>query len=260
MHLSIVIPVFNSSNILNNLIKQIKFNLKFKEIKKFEIILVNDCSQDNSWNKIKELSKKNLEIKGINLSNNYGQHSSIFAGLKYAKGKIVITMDDDLQHPPSGLISIYKKLNECDLCYTLYITRKHARWKKLVSQINNIFSSFLFNKPFHIYLSSFRGFKAEIKNKIIKHKKPIIFLDSLLLKASKKTCTISVKHKKRFKGESNYNISNLFSLWFDMIENYHFLPLRFGSLIGLISFLLIKLIRFYKNKKNVQFKIKEKTF
>ena len=63
MHLSIVIPVFNSSNILNNLIKQIKFNLKFKEIKKFEIILVNDCSQDNSWNKIKELSKKNLEIK-----------------------------------------------------------------------------------------------------------------------------------------------------------------------------------------------------
>ena len=169
-------------------------------------------------------------------------------------------MDDDLQHPPSGLISIYKKLNECDLCYTLYINRKHVRWKKLVSQINNIFSSFLFNKPFHIYLSSFRGFKAEIKNKIIKHKKPIIFLDSLLLKASKKTCTISVKHKKRFKGESNYNISNLFSLWFDMIENYHFLPLRFGSLIGLISFLLIKLIRFYKNKKNVQFKIKEKTF
>ena len=83
MHLSIVIPVFNSSNILNNLIKQIKFNLKFKEIKKFEIILVNDCSQDNSWNKIKELSKKNVEIKGINLSNNYGQHSSIFAGLKY---------------------------------------------------------------------------------------------------------------------------------------------------------------------------------
>ena len=82
----------------------------------------------------------------------------------------------------------------------------------------------------------------------------------MLLKASKKTCTISVKHKKRFKGESNYNISNLFSLWFDMIENYHFLPLRFGSFIGLISFLLIKLIRFYKNKKNVQFKIKEKTF
>ena len=142
MNLSIVIPVFNSSNILNNLIKQIKFNLKFKEIKKFEIILVNDCSQDNSWNKIKELSKKNLEIKGINLSNNYGQHSSIFAGLKYAKGKIVITMDDDLQHPPSGLISIYKKLNERDLCYTLYIKRKHVRcyikrkhvrWEKLVS-------------------------------------------------------------------------------------------------------------------------------
>ena len=111
MHLSIVIPVFNSLNILNNLIKQIKFNLKFKEIKKFEIILVNDCSQDNSWNKIKELSKKNLEIKGINLSNNYGQHSSIFAGLKYSKGKIVITTNDDLQHPPSSLISIYKKLN-----------------------------------------------------------------------------------------------------------------------------------------------------
>ena len=88
MHLSIVILVFNSLNILNNLIKQIKFNLKFKEIKKFEIILVNDCSQDNSWNKIKELSKKNLEIKGINLSNNYGKLIRFYKNKKNVQFKI----------------------------------------------------------------------------------------------------------------------------------------------------------------------------
>ena len=82
----------------------------------------------------------------------------------------------------------------------------------------------------------------------------------MLLKYAKKICVINVRHKKRFTGDSNYKFKNLFSLWFDMIENYHFLPLRFGSLIGLISFLFIKLVRFYKNKKNVQFKIKEKTF
>ena len=75
-------------------------------------------------------------------------------------------MDDDLQYPPSSLISIYKKLNECDLCYALYIKRKHIRWKKLVSNLNNIFSSFLFNKAFHIYTSTFRGFRAKIKKKL----------------------------------------------------------------------------------------------
>ena len=258
MNLSIIVPVYNSSKILKVLIKKIKKNLKAKN---YEIIFINDASSDNSWNEIKKISKKNKRVKGINLSENFGQHSAIFAGLKYAKGKKIITMDDDLQHPPESIYDIISKLNKHDLCYTTYLKRKHVFWKRSVSWVNNIFSSFLFDKPIHIYLSSFRGFNRKLLNQIVKDKNSIVFIDGLLLKYAKKICTIKVKHKKRFSGYSNYKFKNLFSLWFDMISNYHFYPIRIGSFIGLFSKIIILLIRILSRKNKVaQYKVKETNF
>jgi glycosyltransferase involved in cell wall biosynthesis len=260
MNLSIVIPIYNSSQIIHKLIDQLNSKIDNKIVKKFEIILVNDCSKDNSWDVIKKITKKNSKIRGINLFKNYGQHSAIFAGLKFARGQKIITMDDDLQHPPSSIMSIYKKLDNYDLCYTLYLNRKHPAWKKIISYLNNVYSSFLFNKPMNIYLSSFRGFKLHICKKIIHFKKPIIFLDSLLLKETKNICAIKIIHKKRFKGDSNYKPGNLFSLFFDMIVNYHFLPTRFGTFLGVVSKFIVQVFRILNYKKKFQYKIKEKTF
>ena len=258
MNLSIIVPVYNSSKILKVLIKKIKKNLKAKN---YEIIFINDASSDNSWNEIKKISKKNKRVKGINLSENFGQHSAIFAGLKYAKGKKIITMDDDLQHPPESINDIISKLNKHDLCYTTYLKRKHVFWKRSVSWVNNIFSSFLFDKPIHIYLSAFRGFNRKLLNQIVKDKNSIVFIDGLLLNYAKKICTIKVKHKKRFSGYSNYKFKNLFSLWFDMISNYHFYPIRIGSFIGLFSKIIILLIRILSRKNKVaQYKVKETNF
>ena len=260
MKLSIVIPIYNSSKIIHKLINQLNSKIDNKIIRKFEIILINDCSNDDSWTVIKKISKNNSKIRGINLQENYGQHSAIFAGLKFARGKKIITMDDDLQHPPSSIMAIYNKLDDYDLCYTLYLKRKHPIWKKTISYLNNVYSSFLFNKPLSIYHSSFRGFKSRMCKKILHFKKPVIFLDSLLLKETKNICTIKVKHKKRFKGESNYKLKNLFSLFFDMIVNYHFLPLRFGTLLGIISNFFVQILRLLDKNKNDQYIIKEKTF
>ena len=258
MNLSIIVPVYNSSKILKVLVKRIKKNLRTKN---YEIIFVNDASLDNSWNEIKKISKKNKKVKGINLSENFGQHSAIFAGLKYAKGKKIITMDDDLQHPPESIEDIMSKLNKHDLCYTIYLKRKHIFWKRSVSWVNNIFSSFLFNKPIHIYFSSFRGFDVKLLNQIVKDRNPIVFIDGLLLRYAKKICTIKVRHKKRFSGDSNYKFKNLFSLWFDMISNYHFYPIRIGSFVGLFSKIIVLLIRMLSRKnKVIQYKIKETNF
>ena len=107
MNLSIVIPVYNSSNILDNLLSQIKRNIKLNSISKFEVILVNDASKDQSWKKIVKLKKKFKFVKGINLDRNIGQHQAIFVGLKYCSGKKIITMDDDMQHPPEYVFEIY---------------------------------------------------------------------------------------------------------------------------------------------------------
>ena len=128
MILSIVIPVYNSENILDDLINQISLEIKKTNLlKDFEIILVNDNSLDNSWNKIKEIANNQNNIIGINLSKNFGQHNALMAGIKNSKGDFLITMDDDLQHPPSYIIDIINKLSEgFDVCYTKYQNNKYS--------------------------------------------------------------------------------------------------------------------------------------
>ena len=138
MDLSIVIPVYNSENIIDDLIKKIVKSVgDIKTINSYEILLINDCSPDKSWNKIDYLSKKFPSVKGIDLTENFGQHNAIMCGLKECNGNFVITMDDDLQHPPDSIKDIIIKLNEGhDVCYTNYLNRKHPLWKKIVSWLN----------------------------------------------------------------------------------------------------------------------------
>ena len=258
--LSIIIPVYNSSKILNRLVNEINSNLCEKFKNDYEIILVNDFSIDNSWEVIKQISEKFHFIKGIDLSYNVGQHGAIFIGLKNSKGNRIIIMDDDLQHPPQSLISIYEQLNLYDACYTLYLKRKHVFWKIFVSKLNNFFSSFIFDKPFKIYTSSMKGMRSEVKDRFVGHNPKIPFIDSLILREAKNITNIKVYHQKRFEGKSNYDVKKLLILWFDMIENYHFYPLRFGSLIGFISFCIVRFLRIFDTRKSFSFEIKEKTF
>lgn len=260
MKLSIIIPVYNSSKILEKLVTEINLNLSVRFKNDYEIILVNDFSKDNSWDIIKKISKEFNFIKGIDLNYNVGQHGAIFVGLKYSIGNKIIIMDDDLQHPPQSLISIYEQLDLYDACYTLYLKRKHVYWKIIVSTVNNFFSSFIFDKPFKIYTSSMKGITGDIKDKFVGLNPKIPFIDSLILREAKNITNIKVYHQKRFEGKSNYDVRKLFILWFDMIENYHFYPLRFGSLIGFVSFCIVKIFRIFNTKKNFSFEIKEKTF
>ena len=243
------------------MVKRIKKNLRTKN---YEIIFINDASLDNSWNEIKKISKKNKKVKGINLSENFGQHSAIFAGLKYAKGKKIITMDDDLQHPPESIKDIYAELQKnYDACYTYYLDRKHSLWKKFVSWLNNLISSYLLNKPLKIYMSSFRGFKKNVLNEILKYKESKVYLDGLIIKSTKKISMINVPHNKRMVGKSNYNFKKLLKLWSHMAINFSTHPIRIATLLGITLKYLILIFNkvFLKEDKNTdQYLIKEKTF
>ena len=105
MKLSIVIPVYNSSSIIENLASDIlAVSKNLSKISDIELILVNDCSSDDTWLKISKVSETNKDkIIGINLMKNYGQHNAIMAGLKIAKGDYILLMDDDYQHPPKEI-------------------------------------------------------------------------------------------------------------------------------------------------------------
>ena len=105
MNISIVVPVYNSSSIIDNLTKDILSVIKkISDVNKIQLILVNDCSTDESWKKISKLSSEYKEIViGVNLMRNYGQHTAIMAGLRLADGDYIILIDDDYQHPPKEI-------------------------------------------------------------------------------------------------------------------------------------------------------------
>lgn len=258
MELSIIIPVYNSSKVLNKLIFKIIYQIKKKlKISEFEIFLINDFSNDNSWEIIEKIAKKNKKIKGINLTKNFGQHNAILAGLRYVSGQKIITMDDDFEHPPEYIEKFYFELDKSDACYTYYLNRKHSFIKKTISQINNFVSSFLLNKPFKIYLSSFRGFKKRVRNKIINYKKNYVYLDYLILINTKKINMINIQHGKRLTGKGNYTVKKLFKLWASMILSIDTFPITIHSIFNFI--LKSLLAPFFKMEKN-QYIIKQKTF
>ena len=263
MDLSIIIPVFNSENILEQLIHRIVKSLNNLQIN-FEIILINDFSHDASWKKIKFLSNEYSNIKGLNLSENYGQHNAIMAGLNECKGNNIITMDDDLQHPPESIKDIYNELSKnYDACYVNYINRQHPVWKRFVSWLNNVVSSYLMRKPLKIYTSSFKGFKRNVLQEIIKYQGSKVFLDGLILKATKNISMVSVPHHKRLSGKSNYDFKKLISLWSDMAINCPVYPIRLSTFFVIIIKYLILIYRnnFYRNEKiKNQYSIKEKTY
>jgi len=256
MRVSIIVPVYNSSPMLEELAQRIELTMTSLNLENnYELLLINDASEDDSWKTITLLIKQFTFIKGINLSENFGQHNAIMAGLNNCCGDYIITIDDDLQHSPEFFPDILNVLKTKDVCYTNYKNRKHIGWKKFVSNLNNVISSFILNKPLRIYMSSYRGMVKKIQLQIIQFKKSDVYIDGLIINSTKNIGMISVDHHARKIGESNYNLKKLLILWSNMILNFSFQPFSMASIFGIILKFITKLIRKKNNKK--QFEILE---
>lgn len=232
--LSIVVPVYRSEEILPVLVETI-----YREMQKaaledaFELLLVNDCSPDHSWSVICALADRFSFVKGISLRRNFGQHNATMAGLNHASGEIVVVMDDDLQHPPGAIAEMIETLsNGYDVCYTHYLNRQHALWKKAGSCINNWVAKRLLNKPQGIYLSSFKALRKEVVDEVIKYDGPYAYVDGLILDVTGAITSIEIEHQPRLTGEGNYNFRRSLSLWFKMATSFSILPLRLASYVG----------------------------
>ncbi|MEO8332990.1 MAG: glycosyltransferase family 2 protein [Gallionella sp.] len=232
--LSIVVPVYRSAQILPQLVEQIHAEmLKEGLADRFELLLVNDASPDNSWQVIRSLAAKHHFIKGISLRRNFGQHNAIMAGLNHVSGDFVILMDDDLQHPPHAIGDMVRALAEgYDVCYTNYVNRQHAYWKKLGSQFNDWVATQLLGKPKGLYLSSFKGLRKEIVWEVIRYDGPYAYVDGLILDVTRSITTIDIEHQSRHEGEGNYNLRRSISLWLKMATSFSVLPLRVASYTG----------------------------
>jgi len=232
--LSIIVPVYRSAAILPLLVETIQQEMQNANLlDTFELLLVNDASPDNSWQVICELAKQYPFVKGISLRRNFGQHNATMAGMNHAMGDIVVIMDDDLQHPPKAITGMIDALNKgYDVCYTRYLNRQHATWKKLGSLFNDRIATHLLGKPKTLYLSSFKAVRQEVVKEVIKYNGPYAYLDGLILDVTQSITTINIEHKARHEGQGNYNLRRSFSLWLKMATSFSVIPLRIASYMG----------------------------
>jgi polyisoprenyl-phosphate glycosyltransferase len=233
--LSIVVPVYRSERILPELVRQISAAIDATELDgKWELILVNDASPDGSWNVIRRLASEHANVHGVCLARNFGQHNATMAGLNVSRGNVVIIMDDDLQHPPSSIGALVEVIHSgSDVCYTRYVGRQHAAWKKFGSWFNDRVASFLLKKPKGLYLSSYKALARNVVREIIRYDGPYAYIDGLILDVTRNITVVPIEHQARHEGEGNYGLRRSISLWLKMATSFSVVPLRLASIGGL---------------------------
>ena len=235
---SVVVPVYNGERTLVTLAEQIKHVLMLR-VPSFEIIFVNDGSQDRSWELIADLADNDPNIRGLNLMHNYGQHNALLAGIQKTRYQVILTIDDDLQHPPEEIPRLLSKLNEgYDVVYGRPAVRNHNIWRNVASKTLKTVLRIVLGAKMGGQSSAFRAFRADLKTGFKNFADARLSLDVLLSWSANKVTHVLVEHNERQAGKSGYTLRKLLSLSFNMLTGYSTLPLRIASGIGLVTALV----------------------
>jgi len=231
--LSIVIPVYRGAASIGELVEA----LRALDIDGgLEIVLVVDGSPDDSFEVCRRLMQQpGAPITLVNLSRNFGEHNAVMAGLAQARGAYTITMDDDLQNPPSEVKRLYEHCRDggYDAVYTYYEEKQHETWRNWGSRFTNWCADRLIDKPKGLYLSSFRCMNAFVREQIVPYAGPYPYVDGLLMQVTQNIGRLQVMHLPRAVGRTNYTLRRLVRLWLSMFLNFSVMPLRLASLTGI---------------------------
>jgi undecaprenyl-phosphate 4-deoxy-4-formamido-L-arabinose transferase len=230
---SIVIPVYRGAETIGPLVDLLIDALSVQY--RLEIVLVNDCSPDNSEEMCSQLYRKHsLVVKFYSLAKNVGEHNAVMAGLNCSKGEWVVIMDDDFQNPVSEVIKLvnHAVANAYDVVYTYYDKKKHSFFRNAGSWFNDRVATIMLNKPAKLYLSSFKVVNRFLVGEIVKYTLPYPYIDGLILRTTSNIGTIKVEHCGRAVGRSGYTMRKLVSLWMNMFTNFSIIPLRISMGIG----------------------------
>jgi len=240
VELSVVIPVYNSSDSLPHLLEQLTRQLE--ELgRRYEVILVDDDSADRSWEVIKELAPEHPHLLAVRLMRNSGQAGATLCGLARARGEIVVTMDDDLQHPPDQLPKLLRTLEtqpQIDCVFGCFAKKRHAAYRNLGSRILHWVNARAFGFPKDLRPSSFRAMRRSLALAILQHRSASPVILALVCRSTRRISSVRVDHAQRRAGKSNYSLSKQIRLALDDICNVSMLPLRVVSAVGAATCLL----------------------
>ncbi len=230
--LSIVIPVYRSAESLPELIAELGRALPTLT-DTYEVILVDDGSPDNSWQIIDRLAREHPWLRGITLMRNYGQHNALLCGIRAARHEIIVTMDDDLQHPPAELPRLLATLAEgYDVVYGTPQHEQHGLMRDLASQITKLALQGSMGVDIARKVSAFRAFRAQLRDAFANYRSPYVNIDVLLTWATTRFTAVEVRHDPRKYGASTYTMRKLVRHALNMITGFSIIPLQIASLVG----------------------------
>jgi len=229
---SIVIPVYHGEQTLSELTSRIAAVLQPLEYK-FEIILVNDGSKDHSWETICKLASEHSWIRGFDLMQNYGQHNALLIGVRAALYENVVTMDDDLQHPPEEIPALLNVLSEtCFIAYGMPRELRHSLLRNLSARGTKFLLHRFMGMKSMTDTSPFRAFHTELRDAFSVYNGPYVDIDALLIWATDRRCAIQLNFDRRHSGASSYTLKKLIEHTLNMVVDFSVIPLRLADYIG----------------------------
>ena len=232
MDLSIVIPVYNSSESLQRLTTRLIAALEDLQVT-HEIIFVDDGSRDRSWEVLQAIQAEHSDrVICVQLMRNFGQHNALMCGFRHTQGQFVVTLDDDLQNPPEEIGKLLAAIRSqpLDVVYGAPDRRKHRTWRNLGSWMVNFVYRTMFKTQ--VSISSFRIIRREVLEATFSYSLNYTFVDGLLAWNTQRIREVTVEHHPRQCGRSNYSVAKLVVLALNLFSNFSLLPLQVVSLIG----------------------------
>ncbi len=230
--LSVIIPVYNSGDILPTFAERLGASLK-EICREYEVLLVNDGSGDNSWGVIQDLARKYPFIRGINLMRNFGQHNALLCGIRAARFEYLVTMDDDLQHPPEEIYRLVDEIGKgFDVVYGIPQKLVHSPWRNFSSKFTKYFLAKVLGISRIKYLSAFRIIRRDIREAFVNFDSPSVIIDALLTWGTNNFGIVEVNEQHRSIGHSNYTLAKLIKVTMVVLTGFSTFPLRFASILG----------------------------
>jgi undecaprenyl-phosphate 4-deoxy-4-formamido-L-arabinose transferase len=232
---SVVVPVYRSENSLEALFDRISH--VFDGLgRSFEVIFVEDCGRDGSWEAIRRLKESHpAELVAIRLARNFGQHNATLCGFHHVRGRFVITIDDDLQVPPEEIPKLIEEQerSQAELVYGYFSDKQHGFVQNLGSSVIQKACEITFGGKGKG--SSFRLIVASLARKVRSHRQSFVFIDGLLMWYTQYVSRTLVRHEPRGHGESGYTLFKLIGLAAHMFFNFTTLPLRWIIYLGILT-------------------------
>lgn len=230
--LSVVIPVYRSEAILPELVRRLGEVLPTLA-NEHEVVLVNDSSPDGSWEVICDAQQRVPWIRAINLMRNYGQHNALLCGIRAAQYSRIVTMDDDLQHPPEEIPKLLAVLDQgYDVVYGRPAQEHHGFLRDLASWTTKLALENMMGAEIARQVSAFRVFRAEVANAFRHYEGSFVSIDVLLTWGTNRFAATPVRHEPRAQGVSGYTLRKLVTHTMNMMTGFTTKPLQLASLIG----------------------------